>query len=80
MDISHLREHYFAVGLSETDLHPDPIEQFAIWFKQVLSADLPVPTVAAGPMTPARELPAAMHVDRPPWGGGATHVPRLRHE
>jgi pyridoxamine 5'-phosphate oxidase len=43
VDISHLREHYSAVGLSETDLHPDPIEQFAIWFQPVLSAGLREP-------------------------------------
>jgi pyridoxamine 5'-phosphate oxidase len=43
VDIAHLREHYAATGLSETDLHPDPIEQFAIWFREVLSAELREP-------------------------------------
>lgn len=45
MDISvaDLRKEYTFQGLSETDAHPNPFEQFKIWFDQALAAQLPEP-------------------------------------
>lgn len=34
LDPASMRRHYRAEGLSETDLAPTPVEQFAHWFKQ----------------------------------------------
>jgi pyridoxamine 5'-phosphate oxidase len=35
--------HPSTFGLNEKDLHPNPIHQFALWFEQALSANLPEP-------------------------------------
>jgi pyridoxamine 5'-phosphate oxidase len=35
--------HPSTLGLNEKDLHPNPIRQFALWFEQALSANLPEP-------------------------------------
>lgn len=45
MDISvaDLRKEYTLQGLSETDVHPNPFEQFKTWFDQALAAQLPEP-------------------------------------
>lgn len=34
MDLSDFRKEYSANGLHRNDLHHDPVEQFALWFKQ----------------------------------------------
>ncbi|MBF2025842.1 MAG: pyridoxamine 5'-phosphate oxidase [Oscillatoriales cyanobacterium C42_A2020_001] len=41
--IADLRLSYTRQQLLETEVHPDPIQQFQIWFKQALSADLVEP-------------------------------------
>lgn len=38
--IADLRQNYTLAGLSEADLHADPIAQFKVWFQQALDADL----------------------------------------
>jgi pyridoxamine 5'-phosphate oxidase len=38
--IADLRQNYTLAGLSETDIEPNPIEQFNTWFQQALDADL----------------------------------------
>ncbi len=38
--IADLRQNYSLAGLSETDIKPNPIEQFNAWFQQALEADL----------------------------------------
>ncbi len=43
MNVSDLREEYTRFGLSESDLDPDPIEQFRKWFEEALNADLHEP-------------------------------------
>ena len=45
MDISvaDLRKEYTFQGLSETEVHPNPFEQFKTWFNQALAAQLPEP-------------------------------------
>ncbi|MFT3880082.1 MAG: pyridoxamine 5'-phosphate oxidase [Gemmatales bacterium] len=42
-DLTQLRKEYSQAGLTEADLHADPIEQFRGWFQQALAASLPEP-------------------------------------
>ena len=37
LDIAGLRREYETNGLRRADLHPDPIEQFSIWFSTAVS-------------------------------------------
>ncbi|WP_267872035.1 MULTISPECIES: pyridoxamine 5'-phosphate oxidase [unclassified Moorena] len=41
--IADLRKEYTLKGLSEIDVHPNPFEQFKIWFDQAVAAQLPEP-------------------------------------
>jgi pyridoxamine 5'-phosphate oxidase len=41
LDVASLRREYETEGLRRADLHPDPIEQFSIWFAAAVSAALP---------------------------------------
>lgn len=45
MDISvaALRKDYTKQGLRETDLNPNPVQQFKKWFEQAIAAQLPEP-------------------------------------
>ncbi len=40
-EIAGLRREYETAGLRRADLHPDPIEQFSIWFAAAVEAALP---------------------------------------
>jgi pyridoxamine 5'-phosphate oxidase len=40
VNLSDLRRHYTYAGLSETDLRPSPFDQFAIWFREAIGANL----------------------------------------
>ncbi len=41
--VADLRQEYTFQGLSETDVHPNPFEQFKTWFDQAVAAQLPEP-------------------------------------
>ena len=41
IDLAGLRREYDTEGLRRADLHPDPIEQFAIWFSTAVNSELP---------------------------------------
>jgi pyridoxamine 5'-phosphate oxidase len=41
MTIADLRREYTLHGLNEAEVHPDPIEQFRVWFEQALVAGVP---------------------------------------
>ncbi len=41
--VANLRREYTFQGLSETDVNPNPFEQFKLWFDQALAARLPEP-------------------------------------
>jgi pyridoxamine 5'-phosphate oxidase len=41
LDIAALRRDYVAHGLRRSDLDPDPVKQFAIWFGQAAAAEIP---------------------------------------
>jgi pyridoxamine 5'-phosphate oxidase len=43
MSVADLRKEYTLHGLSEADAHPDPIQQFQIWFDAAVAAQLPEP-------------------------------------
>ncbi|HYV97846.1 MAG TPA: pyridoxamine 5'-phosphate oxidase [Gemmatimonadaceae bacterium] len=42
-DIASLRREYSRATLSERDVLPDPIAQFAVWFQQAQAAEVPEP-------------------------------------
>lgn len=42
-DVAHLRKSYERAALSESDSLADPMAQFAQWFKEALSAQVPEP-------------------------------------
>ncbi len=41
MDLSEFRREYLKGGLSRSDLHQDPMEQFTLWFEQAQKTDIP---------------------------------------
>ncbi|MDJ0687902.1 MAG: pyridoxamine 5'-phosphate oxidase [Xenococcaceae cyanobacterium MO_188.B32] len=43
LSVANLRQNYTRSGLNETDVDPNPMEQFALWFQQALDAQLPEP-------------------------------------
>ena len=43
LSVANLRQNYTRSGLDETDVDPNPIQQFALWFQQALNAQLPEP-------------------------------------
>jgi pyridoxamine 5'-phosphate oxidase len=43
VNLAQLRQEYMRAGLSEAQAGPDPIRQFESWFKDALSAKLPLP-------------------------------------
>ncbi|MDD5391880.1 MAG: pyridoxamine 5'-phosphate oxidase [Thiothrix sp.] len=43
MDIGALRREYTQAGLSRTTLDPDPYQQFSLWFKQAIDAEVMEP-------------------------------------
>lgn len=43
INVADLRKDYTLNGLSKNDVHPNPFEQFQIWFEQSLAASLPEP-------------------------------------
>jgi pyridoxamine 5'-phosphate oxidase len=40
MDLASMRDEYTKAGLDKETLHPDPVQQFELWFKQALNAEL----------------------------------------
>lgn len=42
-ELAHLRTEYANGALNETELEPDPLRQFELWFKQALAARVPEP-------------------------------------
>ena len=43
LDLAVLRENYVRLALSETDLLPDPVAQFATWFREALDSQVREP-------------------------------------
>ncbi len=40
MNLAELRQHYALESLSETDVRPDPVAQFAFWFEEAISSQI----------------------------------------
>lgn len=57
MDISKLRTEYTQHGLERDKLHPNPFDQFALWFQQACKADLIEPNSMALATASARGEP-----------------------
>jgi pyridoxamine 5'-phosphate oxidase len=54
LDVANLRREYETRGLRRADLHPDPMEQFSIWFTDAVEVGLPdVNAIALATATPA---------------------------
>src|SRR4051812_7736570 len=60
MNIAELRREYTMAGLVESDLAPDPIEQFQKWFQQALEAQIVEPNA----MVLATATPAGLPSSR----------------
>lgn len=41
--VADLRKEYTFRGLNEWEAHPNPVEQFKVWFEQAIAAQLPEP-------------------------------------
>jgi pyridoxamine 5'-phosphate oxidase len=59
MKIADLRRNYTQAGLAETDLHSEPIEQFKLWFRQAVAADLLEPNAMTLATVTAEGKPSA---------------------
>jgi pyridoxamine 5'-phosphate oxidase len=57
-----LRQAYGNHGLTEADLAPDPIEQFGVWFADVVAAGLPEPNAMILATASAAAVPSARTV------------------
>lgn len=44
LDLENLRREYTKSGLDREDLHENPIEQFNLWMKQTIAAQIPDPS------------------------------------
>ena len=58
-DLQNLREEYTRAGLYESDVNPDPIEQFRKWFDEALSANLHEPNAMTLATTTPDGCPSA---------------------
>src|SRR6185312_1465119 len=54
-----MRLNYTLAGLNETDLDPDPLQQFAIWFQQAREGGVPEPNAMVLATASADGVPAA---------------------
>lgn len=43
MKLAELRQHYALESLSENDVRPDPVAQFAFWFEEARASQIPEP-------------------------------------
>jgi pyridoxamine 5'-phosphate oxidase len=57
--LAALRREYMLAGLSEKDLHPNPLEQFQRWFQQTLQAGVLEPNAAVLATADAAGKPSA---------------------
>jgi pyridoxamine 5'-phosphate oxidase len=59
MSISHLRKEYSHASLSENDVDPDPIRQFAKWFDEAVQAKVPEPNAMSVATATANGRPSS---------------------
>jgi pyridoxamine 5'-phosphate oxidase len=59
ISIADLRLNYTLQQLNESDVNPDPIKQFQLWFNQAVSAQLPEPNAMTLATADKNGLPSA---------------------
>ncbi len=59
LSINALREQYAFSALTETDVNPDPIQQFQAWFEQAVEAQCPEPNAMTLATVDQNDQPAA---------------------
>lgn len=57
--VADLRKEYTFRGLSETEAHPNPVEQFTVWFEQAIATQLPEPNAMTIATATANGRPSA---------------------
>jgi pyridoxamine 5'-phosphate oxidase len=57
--IADLRRDYTLQSLTEADIHPDPFQQFQLWFDQAVQAELPEPNAMTLATASQTGIPAA---------------------
>ena len=58
-NVADLRKEYTRAGLTESDMDPDPVEQFRRWFEEALAADLHEPNAMIVATASPDGLPSA---------------------
>ncbi len=59
LSVANLRQNYTLSGLNETEVDPNPIRQFAFWFKQAVDAQLLEPNAMTLATVDASSQPSA---------------------
>jgi pyridoxamine 5'-phosphate oxidase len=59
MTLSNLRKEYSHASLSEGDVDPDPIKQFAKWFDEAINAKIPEPNAMSVATATAKGRPSS---------------------
>jgi pyridoxamine 5'-phosphate oxidase len=59
LSIADLRRSYTRERLDETDVNPDPIQQFQLWFDQAVAAQLPEPNAMTLATASQEGIPSA---------------------
>ncbi|MGZ3253499.1 MAG: pyridoxamine 5'-phosphate oxidase [Burkholderiaceae bacterium] len=59
MSLAHLRKEYSHASLSEDDVDPDPIKQFAKWFDEAIHAKVPEPNAMSVATATAKGRPSS---------------------
>lgn len=59
MSLAHLRKEYSHASLSEDDVDPDPIKQFAKWFDEAINAKIPEPNAMSVATATAKGRPSS---------------------
>ena len=60
--VAELRQNYTLAGIKEADTDPNPVKQFATWFEQAVSAQLPEPNAMTLATATADGKPSARMV------------------
>ena len=60
--VADLRQNYTLAGIKEADTDPNPVKQFATWFEQAVSAELPEPNAMTLATATADGKPSARMV------------------
>ncbi len=59
LSVANLRQNYTLSGLNETEVDPNPVQQFALWFQQAVDAQLLEPNAMTLATVDANSQPSA---------------------